>query len=699
MVKSLQKLKGRSFDEIRARARSRAGAVLERLGMSAQSKLPSTGNLLLELGLSGSDPESTLSDHLLSRLKTGFFRSFGNIGSTTEVFRRRFPLEADSIIQRADGICGGRFDLLGYKELSFGSVVPHWHMDPVSGQTVPKDHWSAADFERYSEIADLKVVWELNRHQFFNDLGRAYLLTGNEKYAEAFVRDLDDWFDSNPPKIGVNWASSLEIALRSISWIWALHFFEDSKALTSAFLAKLLKHLFLQARHIETYLSTYSSPNTHLTGEALGLYFVGNLFAGTGCGDRWKGRGYKIMMEALDFQVRPDGSYCEQSSHYHRYTLDFYINLLILRQASGEPINKKHREKLEKLCEFLLYTSLPNGQMSLFGDDDGGRLGFLDERAISDIRGTLAIAAVVFDRGDFKSVGSSPTGELLWLLGVGGLDKFDALKACLPGKTSRMFPDGGFFAMRDAWTTGSRFVLVHCGEHGFLNGGHAHADALSFVMSVGGEEVFVDSGTYKYESEPETRSYFRSGAAHNCLVVNGESSSKSGGPWDWASVADCKLIAWDDGEDVLFRGTHDGFQRLGIAYEREIGFEGSGDIRISDFMESADQNRYQLHFILSDRLAARIDGNQVQILQKDAASKVFLSIETRIDGDRIFNYAWIAEPCNISRCYGSVTSTTKLVLSFDAEGAVEVHNFFRNETVEAPPPLVEELGAKTGLSE
>ena len=126
---------------------------------------------------------------------------------------------------------------------------------------------------------------------------------------------------------------------------------------------------------------------------------------------------------------------------------------------------------------------------------------------------------------------------------------------------------------------------------------------------------------------------------------------------------------------------------------------GSGDIRISDFMKSADQNRYQLHFILSDRLAARIDRNQVQILHKDPTSKVFLSIETRIDGDRIFNYAWIAEPCNISRCYGSVTSTTKLVLSFDAEGAVEVHNFFRNETVEAPPPLVEELGAKTRLSE
>jgi hypothetical protein len=678
MLKSFKKLRGRTLGEIRDRARSRSEAALERLGLSAKAKLPATRDLFLEFGLNGNESDQMLSDYFLAKLKTGFFRSFDDIELTTETYKLRFPVEVTSVVERANRICDGRFDLLGYKDLGFGEPIPCWHLDAVSNATIPSDHWSAADFKTYSRIADLKVVWELNRHQFFNILGRAYLLTGNEKYSEAFVRQLDDWFDSNRPKVGINWTSSLEIAFRSISWIWAVQFLKTSRSLSSDFLVRLLKHLFLQARHIETYLSTYSSPNTHLTGEGLALYLIGNLFVGTECGDRWKSRGYQIMMDALDFQVRPDGSYCEQTSHYHRYTVDFYINLFVLRQVSGEPIEKKHRDKLQKLCDFLLYTSSPRGHISLYGDDDGGRLGVLDERAISDIRGTLAIAAVMFERGDFKSVGNSPSGELLWLLGAEGLSGFDELETHLPSKTSKAFFDGGVFVMRDSWEEESRFLLVHCGEHGFLNGGHAHADALSFVMSLCGEDVFVDSGTYKYESERELRRYFRSGAAHNCLIVNGESSSKTGGPWDWDSVAESKLINWSEGENVLFRGSHDGFKSFGVEYEREIVFDGSGYIRVSEFIKSSRQNRYIFSFILSDHLSATTGCQQVQIMRKDSASKAFLTIGTQIVGDQVCDHAWAVEPCNISRCYGSLSSTTKLVLSIDAIGEFEVHNTFKN---------------------
>ena len=40
---------------------------------------------------------------------------------------------------------------------------------------------------------------------------------------------------------------------------------------------RVLKFLYLNGRHLETYLSTYFSPNTHLTGEALGLFYLGTL--------------------------------------------------------------------------------------------------------------------------------------------------------------------------------------------------------------------------------------------------------------------------------------------------------------------------------------------------------------------------------------------------------------------------------------
>jgi AcrR family transcriptional regulator len=73
----------------------------------------------------------------------------------------------------------------------------------------------------------------------------------------------------NPPKLGTHWGSSLEIAFRSISWLWSFYFFKDSVSLAPELFAGALKFLYLSARHIETFLSTYFSPNTHRTGEAL----------------------------------------------------------------------------------------------------------------------------------------------------------------------------------------------------------------------------------------------------------------------------------------------------------------------------------------------------------------------------------------------------------------------------------------------
>jgi hypothetical protein len=105
-------------------------------------------------------------------------------------------------------------------------------------------------------------------------------VTKDEKYAERLSLIWKAGALKNPPKIGVNWLSSLEIAFRSISWIWAFSFFQDSPFDSRSFCTNV-KHLYLNGRHIETYLSTYFSPNTHLTGEAFGLYFLGQYFAGS----------------------------------------------------------------------------------------------------------------------------------------------------------------------------------------------------------------------------------------------------------------------------------------------------------------------------------------------------------------------------------------------------------------------------------
>ena len=178
--------------------------------------------------------------------------------------------------------------------------------------------------------------------------------------------------------MGINWASSLEIALRSISWIWAFNFFKDSPHFTPGVLQKALKFLYLHGRHIEKYLSTFYSPNTHLTGEALGLYYLGTQLPFFERAANWRKIGEDILFGELDRQIAADGVYFEQSTWYQRYTTDFYTHFLILKTLSDEPTAIRHQEKLatklQAALDFLMYLTRPDGTTPIIGDDDGGRM-------------------------------------------------------------------------------------------------------------------------------------------------------------------------------------------------------------------------------------------------------------------------------------------------------------------------------------
>jgi len=146
----------------------------------------------------------------------------------------------------------------------------------------------------------------------------------------------------------------------------------------------MMKFLYLNALHLETYLSTYFSPNTHLTGEALGLFYIGLLLPEFKDAERWRDLGLEILIAQLPRHVKPDGVYFEQSSYYHRYTTDFYIHLAILLRVNGMTLPRELEPRLELLLDHLMYITRPDGTTPFFGDDDGGRLVMLDHRPAND---------------------------------------------------------------------------------------------------------------------------------------------------------------------------------------------------------------------------------------------------------------------------------------------------------------------------
>jgi Heparinase II/III-like protein/Heparinase II/III N-terminus len=468
-------------------------------------------------------------------------------------------------IARADRIVAGRFDLLGYQSLEFRPAEPgrgiDWHADPVHGRRAPRLFWSQVPYLDPS-AGDHKIIWELNRHQYFLSLGRAYWLTGDETYRDAFVDHLHGWMLANPPLTGINWASMLEIGFRSLSWIWALHFFsmgQGAAAGEKPWTIDLLLGLDRQLSQVEANLSRYFSPNTHLLGEALALYVAGRTLPELRRAAGWEAIGREVLVEQARAQVNADGGHVELSAHYHRYTLDFYLFALLVAERTNDPAADALAGTAEKLAQYARTLADERGRLPAIGDDDGGMLVPMCGRDPADASDTLQLAAAVLARPELAVGGAAE--EVIWMTG-----RAPALPATVQQWPSAALPESGYFVSR---TTRGDHLIVDAGPHGFLNGGHAHADALSVTLSVRGTPLLIDPGTACYTINAAMRDRFRSTSAHNTVTVDGRPQSIPAGPFHWRTAARSSPREWvAAGIADVFRGAHDGYAPL--THERTV---------------------------------------------------------------------------------------------------------------------------------
>ncbi len=249
-LETFKKLKGRSWEEIKTRGSQAVSGYTDQIGLTG--KLP-TDEEFLKLFDKPVSAEN-LFEKFFENSLVSFFPSFAEREKTLELFRHHFgEKSARYFIEKADAIIEGKFDLLGFVGLDFGKDVD-WHLEPVSGKHSPLKHWKQFDELSTRETGDKKIIWELNRHQHFFTLGVAFWLTKDEIYAETFARHLEGWMEQNPPGIGINWFSSLEISFRVMSWIWGFHFFKDSKQFhTRAFSKSLEISLSARSAHRKIY--------------------------------------------------------------------------------------------------------------------------------------------------------------------------------------------------------------------------------------------------------------------------------------------------------------------------------------------------------------------------------------------------------------------------------------------------------------
>ena len=511
---------GRSVQELRKRLDRRGLAAKPSPILGAPGALASDAALdAIRARVRAADLDGAgarLLERFLEAAPARFFEGAVSPDVPGELRRRMRPAEA-ALVREAESVLAGRFDLLGYRGLSFGDPID-WHLDPVSGKRAPLVHWTDVDFLDASRVGDSKVIWELNRHQWLVRLGQAYQVTGDERYAERFAATIIEWMLANPPGAGINWASSLEVAFRIISWAWAVMLFRGSRALGPGLFVEILEGVAGHAAHVERYLSRYYSPNTHLTGEALGLFYAGLVFPELRGAGRWQRLGRRILVDEVARQVLPDGFHFERSTCYHRYTVEIYLHFVLLAARNDVPLPRKIAARLEDMVDVLLALREPDGSMPVIGDADGGSLLPLAPRQRGDLRGVFGVAAAVFRRPDYAWAAEGPGPEALWLCGPARSDIESVAPRAPETAPSLLLAEGGYGVMRSGWDRRAHQLVFDTGPLGCpVSAGHGHADLLSIHCTVFGEATIADPGTFCYTAEPAWRDFFRGteiGRAH-----------------------------------------------------------------------------------------------------------------------------------------------------------------------------------------
>lgn len=414
----------------------------------------------------------------------------------------------------------------------------HWQLASVEVHLDGEGGWQ---FPRLSELL------RYNLH-YFDDLNATGAADRRDWHADLIAH----WIAGNPPAQGVGWAP-YPTSLRMVNWI---------KASLSGFAlpAEALHSLAVQARQLERRLEWHLLGN-HLFVNAKALVFAGCYFDGDEAG-RWRTTGLSILDRELDEQVLPDGGQFELSPMYHALAFEDLLDLINLAGAFAGVIPRvtvsRWRAVASRMGAWLEAMCHPDGEISFFNDA---------------AMGVAPTPAGLFDHAARLGVSWNACDTELTHLADSGYIRAQLGAAVLLIDVARIGPD-------------------------YLPG-HAHADTLSFELSLAGQRVLVNSGTCCYGISAE-RLRQRGTAAHNTVIAGGLDSSEV---WSGFRVArrarPLGLKIERDASSIRIECAHDGYCRDGrkLIHRREWRLT-AGTLEVWDMLEGDQvegEARFHLH--------------------------------------------------------------------------------------------------------
>jgi hypothetical protein len=528
----------------------------------------------------------------------------------------------DLIIQEAD------FLLLKGVEI-FNIIVPfvygspNWNRDPVTNIDIPINFGLHIDFRHLSGDVDVKYIWELNRHLWLVTLAQAYAVSGQSKYLDALSQHIDSWLSQCPYSLGPNWSSPVEHGIRLINWsiIWHLIGGVDSRIFSglngNALLNRWLASIYQHVSFIDDNYSFYSSADNHLIGEAAGVFIAGHTWDLWSKGRAMRLRAKDILEEEILKQFSVEGVNQEQAFCYHKFSLEFLVASMICGSASNDEFSRAYKLRVQSSMEFAAVIMDCDGKVPHIGDSDDGKVfRFVGDGSVTPYESLLRLGSILFNSPilirKLKLLNNSLCKKFSWFVIHDRFEIQQSVGVTPALSDSSKYKDYVVFG-RDLHMPNELRMILNVGPLGYNKiAGHGHADALSLLLSSGGENFLIDPGTYCYNTEPEFRHYFRSTAAHNTVTIDGMDQSVYGGSFLWLRDVETTTHSFsDDGDTVIVEASHDGYIRLDdpLRHFRKIIFNRKTlDLLVEDRFYCETPHGCSVHWHFSPECEIKYDG-------------------------------------------------------------------------------------------
>ena len=501
-----------------------------------------------------------------------------------------------SVIGDAENILAGKLPFFGQSRFDCG-FPPQWFRNPVTGQSVsPQQPWTQMRFAS-PLYGDLKFILEPSRFLFVYPLARAYALTGDERFPQAFWSALEDWARRSPPMAGPLWICGQECSLRILALSFALHAFINSPHTTTERFALLVSIVAAHAwRTAQTLGYARSQRSNHLISEAVGLWTAGTLFPELREAQVWRNLGAHLLREATLDQITPQGASHQHSFNYQRMILHLLLWTLRLAEIHRDPLPEDIHSRAQAAFDFIRPWVDPcSGLVPNYGSDDGSLILPLALGEYHDFRPLLQLGAMVLNRPPLQP---GPWDEAALWLGAQ-----PASNSAPPPRIESASVVSGYFRLGDS----NSWALIRAGQY---TRRPFQADQLHLDLWWKGINLARDPGTYLYNGPSPWNNGLAGTAVHNTVMVDRQDQMRRAGRFlwtDWAQASGSLFASPGSPHADCFEGEHDGYRRLGVTHRRIVQWLSGAGWVIVDQIEGIGEHDVRLHWLLPDFLCEASD--------------------------------------------------------------------------------------------